>query len=520
MLLDNFKLKGQGADVAKNVAQAVVNEITQERLAKGINLVKNWDMYNAKHSKYFMPRKDEAADIFAYRQDNAVVENLVGFSVNLSARYLYGRASKVVRKYSKDKNTQKRMAELAKLIELDNFLLDCAKKAPIFGKQPIRLVPVDKLTKMQPEGGKSTKTTYPHPIQLDPLNSFIKRNKWGKIVAAVIRYRSTDWAKNEVNEITELIVEDSRWMWKDTGNIAAAFQSLAINPTSMVGAGDFVRQPNTVPLAYEFVDMINNPDEVSDIEGIMDLNIALDEALTDNKHFYSRHGWPQLVTEVSLKEAAKNPNYIWEITPDSDDGKKVLDRLGFLTWDGKMTDKKEFVENLERMIFILSNTAAISTGDLKAIGQLRSGAALITAHSVAIHKTEEKQIIWEQNEKKLFQALANYDSYLQGEKVESRYRDLDPVIRFSRDFVPGAEAERAQIQQMELNSHMKPLRDILQEKYPDADEETIEEKYKEILKDSEEIVDSLRKFETEQTGVSGKSGTSMKKSKEQTKPKE
>jgi hypothetical protein len=519
MLVDSFKLKGQGDATAKNVAAAVVNEIINERSLKGIDLQKNWDMLEGHHAKYFKSRYNEAADVFAYRKENAVVSNLVGFSINLSARYLYGRNSKVIRKYSEDEKTQARMQSLAKQIELDTFLLDAAKKAPTFGKVTARLVAVDAETGLQPEG-KATETTYPHPILLDPLNTFVKRNKWGKIIAVVMKYKANDWGKSKCYTVTELIVDDSRWVWVDEGGLSDALGALAVSASVVnLDSGTKVQATdNKYRLSDEFIDLLNNQDERSDIEDIMDLNIAFDEALTDKRHFFNKHGWPQLVSEVNLENVQNSPNKVWEITPDVDDGKKVLDRLGFLTWDGKMSDYKEFIENLERLIYIQSNTAAISTGDLKAIGQLRSGAALITAHSVAIHKTEEKQLVWERNEKALFKALINFDSLLHNEKVESRYRDFNPVIRFPRDFVPGAEQERAQIQKLQADSHLRPLRDIIQENDPECvDNKVLEKKYQEIMDDSKNISDSTRKFETESApaGASGKSGTSMQKSKEQ-----
>lgn len=509
MLDDNFKLSGAKVGQAQAVAEAVVKEITNERVQRGINFEKNWDMYNGRHAQYFKPRMNEDAQVFKYRKDNPVVVNLVKFTVDLASRYLYGRASKVHRRFSEDKKTNKQMLALAKKADVQGFLLGASKKSSTFGEVTARIVAVDSKTGTQPPG-KSTKTTYPQPILLDPMNTFVKRNRWGKIVAVVLRYKVQDYRTNKAKNITELVVEDSRWIWEDEGTAGAAGTQVV----AASGTGKSV--PNTYALADEFVDLPNNDERLSDIEDIMDLNISLDEAQTDKKHFFNKHGWPQLVTEVSLENVQYSPNKIWEIKADDDTNKKVTDRLGFLTWDGKMEDHAKFVKNLERQIMILSNTAAISTGDLEAIGQLRSGAALITAHSVAIHKTQAKQIIWERNEINLFRAMANFDAYLQGTKVESKYADLDITIVFPKDFVPGAEHERAQINQIKINSHLTPLKDILREEYPFADDEMIDAKYKEIMEDSEAIVDSTREFISAEQGATGKSGTPTEKSKQQT----
>ncbi len=516
MLDDNFKLSGKDVGQAQAVAEAVVNEVTNERVTRGIDFTKNWDMYNARHAQYFKPRMNEDAQIFKYRKENPVVVNLIKFTVDLAARYLYGRASKVARKFSKTPATNKRMLDLVKQSDIQGFLLDASKKASIFGEVTARIVAVDALTGLQP-GDKSTETTYPQPILLDPMNTFVKRNRWNKIVAVVMRYKTQDYATSKVKSITELVVEDSRWLWSDEAAVPPG-QTFSLSGSTVIDDKGR-KQPNTYRLSDEFVHLPNNQERLSDIEDIIDLNISLDEAQTDKKHFFNKHGWPQLISEVSLEDVQYSPNKIWEIKVDDDSNKKVTDRLGFLTWDGKMEDHAKFVKNLERQIMILSNTAAISTGDLEAIGQLRSGAALITAHSVAIHKTQAKQIIWERNEINLFKAMANFDSYLQGTKVQSRYADLDIVIWFPKDFVPGAEHERAQINQIMFNSHLKPLREILWEDTPNADEELIEAKYKEIMQDSVDVVDSTREFisEAKEAGATGKSGTSTQKSKEQTK---
>jgi hypothetical protein len=433
MLDDNFRLSGKTVGQAQAVAEAVVNEVVNERASRGINFTRNWDMYNARHAQYFKPRMSEDTQIFKYRKDNPVVVNLIKFTVDLAARYLYGRASKVARKFSKTPATNERMLDLVKQADIQGFLLDAAKKAAIFGEVTARIVAVDAQTGLQPDE-KSTPTSYPQPILLDPMNTFVKRNRWNKIVAVVMRYKVQDYATNKSKQITELVVEDSRWMWSDEAVAASPGQTLNLTGATSVG-GSGEQQTNTYKLSDEFVHLPNNQERLSDIEDIMDLNISLDEAQTDKKHFFNKHGWPQLVTEVSLESVQYSPNKIWEIKADDDSNKKVTDRLGFLTWDGKMEDHAKFVKNLERQIMILSNTAAISTGDLEAIGQLRSGAALITAHSVAIHKTQAKQIIWERNEINLFKAMANFDSYLQSTKLESRFADLDIVIWFPKDFV-------------------------------------------------------------------------------------
>lgn len=512
MLDDNFKLNGAEAGQAQKVADAVVNEVTNERSQRGIKFEKNWDMYNADHAKYFKIRMNEDTQIFDYRKANPVVVNLVKFTVDLASRYLYGRASKVFRKFSDNTDTNKRMLDLCKQSDMQGFLLEASKKAAIFGEVTARLVAVDAITGLQP-GSVSTKTTYPQPILLDPMNTFVKRNRWGKIVAVVMRYKTQDYKNNSVKNITELVVDDSRWIWEDQGQMPAVGQTGVITT-----GGTPQQQKNTYRLSDEFVHFTNNHERLSDIEDIMDLNITLDEAQTDKRHFFNKHGWPQLVSEVSLENVQYSPNKIWEIKADDDSSKKVTDRLGFLTWDGKMEDHAKFVKNLERQIMILSNTAAISTGDLEAIGQLRSGAALITAHSVAIHKTQAKQIIWERNEINLFKAMANFDAYLNNTKTEALFQDLEIEIVFPKDFVPGAEHERAQINQINFNSHLVPLRDILRETYPWADDETIEKKYKEIMQDSEDVVDSTREFvsKTQDIGATGKSGTPMQKSKQQT----
>jgi hypothetical protein len=529
MLADKFNLLGVKEAQARNTAGAIIREVVAERALRGENYVVNWDMYQNRHEKYFKKRLDEPQNILDYRKSNAIKSNLCGFTVDLSAKYLYGKASKIVRNYSANKDTDNKMRELTDNFHIESFLLDAAKKAAVYGEAIVRLIPVDSETGQQIDG-ISTDTTYPHPILMEPTRTFVKRNRWNKIAAVVSQYFSVDYATNKKYSITELVVADSRWTWRSEGTIdlflaerfSSSTVSTLLDSATLVGGEPI---PNDYSLEDEFIYFPNNDDLRSDLVDIIDLNIALDEALTDKQHFFQKHGWPQLVSEVSLENVTYSPNKIWEVIPDVDDKKKVLDRMGFLTWDGKMEDHAKFVKNLERNIMILSNTAAISTGDLEAIGQLRSGAALITAHSVAIHKTEAKQIVWERNEEALFVALACMDAFLHGEKVDGRYPDLEPTIKFPKCFVPGAEMEEAQIHQIELNSHTKALSDIIQEKYGNLSVDEVVAKREEILKDSTDIVDSTREFISATTGTSqdtgttgnakGKSGTPSQKSAEQ-----
>ena len=524
---DKLNLLELGDEAARKAAGAIIREAQADRELRGENYNKNWDMYKNRHESYFKRRLDEDDRIFTYRKNNAIKSNMCGFTVDLSAKYLYGKASKVVRIYSDDKKTDEKMRELTGRFHLESFLLDAAKRSSIYGEGVARLVPVDWETGVQVIG-KTTPTTYPHPISMDPRRTFVKLNRWGKIVAVFAQYFVSDYGTGKRKTITELVVDDSRWLWESesTIDILNPVGSFQTNPEVIFSGAALVGgkpEKNPFRLCDEFIYFPNDEERKSDLNDIIDLNIALDEALTDKQHFFQKHGWPQLVSEVDLKNVAFSPNKIWEISPDIDDKKKVLDRLGFLTWDGKMEDHAKFVKHLEKQIMILSHTAAISTGDLEAIGQLRSGAALITAHSVAIHKTEAKQIIWEKNEKEFYRALASMDAYFYNEKKDGRYPKLKPVIRFPKDFVPGSELERVQIQQMQINSHMKPLTDIIEETYGNLGREEIEEKREEILKDASDIVDSTRKFISvkegeEGEGASGKSGTPMQKSQQQKTP--
>jgi hypothetical protein len=213
---------------------------------------------------------------------------------------------------------------------------------------------------------------------------------------------------------------------------------------------------------------------------------------------------------------AHSPNHIWEILSDIDDGKKVTDRVAYLTWDGKMKEAQEYTDRAERNLFILSNTARISTGDLQAIGQLRSGSALTVAHSVAIHKTQAKQIVWEANEKAFLVSLLSFAAYLKRSTLQASYPGLDITITYPTDFVPGDDMQRVQIRVQEIQNGLSTIEDLLKERYPELTEDEIKLKKEEVLADQAELVDSLRKFTTESEGVPGKSGTSSQKSAEQT----
>ncbi len=527
MLLDSFKLNGKDQKAALTVAETVVREELSARIQRGEDFQRNHELYNGEHAKHFRRKLDESDELFKYRKDNAVVDNLCAFTVNLSSKYLYGKASKVVRQFSKDQDTNQSLIDLTyDKVHIDSFFLEAATQTSIYGEQLVRLIPVDAETKLQVTE-LSQPNTYPHPILLDPRFTFCKVNLYGKLEAVVMFYDAIDYTTGISTCVMELIVDDSRWTWKSASSWSYNFgntlklgmQNIPFFKAGTQSATTVTTEENPFILSQEFVLFVNNDARKSDVIDIAELNISLDEALTDKRHFFQRHGWPQMVTSVDLRNVEKSPNKIWEVATDFADDQKVMDKFGFLTWDGKQDTQQVYVENLERMIMILSNTAAISTGDLKAIGQLRSGAALITAHSVAIHKTEAKQIVWERNEKDFYRALVNYDSYLHGTKPDVRYKEFKVYIRFPKDFVPGAELDRVSIQNMQFSGHLKPLKDILLEDYGNLTEKELNEKRDEIIADSTEVIDSARLFESMQTDSGGTQKalrSPMVKSKEQT----
>lgn len=515
--LNLAKYIGTDSGIPLEVATAVITRVKNERTSRNISPEKHWDLYQGNHANYFKIRNKEDRELFDFRKKNAVIANYVRYVVDLSGKYLYGRASKVSRKFSKITQTDERMRKMLKNTQYDLLMLEGSKKSGIFGEVGFRLVPIDSITGEQPEGGIATETTYPHPILLDPSKTFFLTNKWGKVTAVVIKDEYTDFSKGLKHQTMELIVSDSRWFWDDMGELMFA------NPTLITS------DANTYGLNEEFVLARNNDAWIDDIQDIIGLNIQMDEVLTDNAHFFAKHGWPQLVTSVDLKEVQNSPNHTWTIESDGPND-KVQDKLFFLQWDGRMAESHTFVQYLESLIFKVSCTARVATGDLEAIGQLRSGPAIVTAHSPSIQKTQEKQVVWSNNEWMLLKAMAAFDSKIHGQSVDSRYKDLDITITFPRDFVPGEELVRAEVQQIQVNSHIRTFRDLIRENHPEFSEAQVDEYYDEVMSDSHDVVDSEREFISTAPGggstgapggakpvvkPSGQSGSTAKKASEQ-----
>lgn len=483
---------GGDSGVPLDVANAIKSRVKRSRDEKNIDMEKHWDMYQGEHSTYFKLRKNEDHELFNYRKKNAVVANYIRYVVDLSAKYLYGRASKVSRKFGKNVNTDKRMRKLLKQIQYDSLALEGARKSDIFGEIGFRLIPIDFKTGLQPEGNVATESTYPHPVTMDPTKTFFLVNKWGKISAVVIEDEYTDYVNSQKHTTMELVVADSRWFWDD-GQLKNS-------------------ETNLYDLNEEFVLALNNDAWIDGVQDIIGLNIQMDEVLTDNAHFFARHGWPQLVSSVDLKNVQMSPQHVWQVQSDgpTDDIEK---KMFFLQWDGRMVESHEFVQYLEALIFKVSSTARIATGDLEAIGQLRSGPAIVAAHSPSIQKTQERQVAWGQNEYKLLNAIAKFDAKIHGQAVDERYSELDITVIFPRDFVPGEELVRAEVQQIQVNSHIRTFADMIRENHPEFSETEVQEYRKEIMEDSKDVVDSEREFKT--TQPSGASGSSAKKSTEQ-----
>lgn len=485
---------GMGGSQAKSVSDAVVRLVNSDRASRKVDIKKNWNLYQGDHEQYFIQRRNEDNEVFNYRKDNASILNYSKFIIDLDAKYAYGRPEKVRRQFSVDesnKTTEDRMRHLEALIGVQEFMLTTKRHAGIYGEQAIRFIPLDERTRNQ-VSGRVTQTTFPYPVLLDPLLTFPLRNKWGELDAIVIIDSYTNFVTEQKVTTRELVVNDSRWYWEDDALVSA--------------------EVNTYLLNEEFYVFSNNDMRKDNIEPISGLQIQVDEAWTDAAHFFQRHGWPQMVTKVDLSDVIHNPNYVWQISSDNEGG-KISDDIDFLTWDGKISEAMEYLDKLESAILKLSSTAAIATGDLKATGQLRSGAALVTAHGPSIQNATEKQVIWERNEMGFFLALASFDSRIRGVSLDTRYPQFLVKVTFPDDFVPGEELVRAEIDSMSMNSHTTTIREIQRRKHPTASEEEITKLRDEVIADSTELTDSKREFVTEQKENGGEDKQPIKSSK-------
>jgi hypothetical protein len=330
-------------------------------------------------------------------------------------------------------------------------------------------------------------------------------NPYGKLTAVVMESQFTDYLDGERTVVVmELVTNDSRWVWHD--------EKLQ------------VAEVNRYTLRDEFILQKNNPQRIDSVQDMLKLQTALNECMTDNKYFFAKHGRPQLVSSVDLSNVIGKGDTVWEISMEDDETKKVMDQLGFLVWDGKMEASKEHALELQSALFKVASTAAISTGDLKGIGNLRSGAALITAYAPSIQKALEQQIIWAVNEENLAFAIASFDSLIHSTTVEARFPELDFTMRFPKESgVPGEEIINAEVRQININSHLKTFHELVQDEHPKFSKAEVDEYVGQIIKDSREVADATRAFEQlggdEGEGGDSKNKTksSSKKSNEQTK---
>ena len=488
------------------IAEAVKKDVEAQRIENNVYPQMHWDFYHSYQEKYFVQRKNEDDAQFVERKTQAIVTNYVRFIIDLDTRFLYGRPNKIGRQYGKSEKTEARFREVNKLININNLQMESKRIASLYGEQGIRLIRVDKTTGSQVDkGSKLSENVYPHPVPLDPRNTFFMINPYGKLTAVVMWSEFTDYLDNDRTvEVMELVTNDSRWVWHDD-----ALQ---------------VSELNKYDLRDEFVLQKNNPQRIDSVQDMLKLQTALNECMTDNKYFFAKHGRPQLVSSIDLSNVIGKGDTVWHFDQDDDNHKKVLDDIGFLVWDGKMEASREHALELQSALFKVASTAAISTGDLKGIGNLRSGAALITAYAPSIQKALEQQIIWAVNEENLAYAIASFDALIHNTTVEARFPELDFVMRFPKESgVPGEEIMNAEVRQISINSHLKTFHELVQDEHPEFSKAEVEEYVEQLIKDSREVADATRAFE-QLGGDEGEGGdpknktkSSSKKSNEQTK---
>jgi hypothetical protein len=496
---DNLSLAqfvGTDSEVPRSVAGAVKKQVQNEREQNGINLTKNWDFYQGFQRKYFNRRPNEDDVSFMERKKRAVIENFAKLIVDTNTKFLYSREEQIGRTYGKNKKTQDRLKHINGLIDIGRLQLDSKRQASIFGESIVRLVPTDEFTGKLVAGKKTTSATYPHPIHLDPQCTYVLIDAYGKIQAVMIESSYYDYVKELKIETIELVVEDSRWFWED-GKVTNS-------------------EKNSYSLDEEFVVQVNNSMRKDDITPTLVLQTKLNETITDQNFFFARHGMPQLVSEVDLSKVTMGDGKVWQIQ-NSEEDKKIIDQLFFLTWDGEMEGSMKHAKELESQILKLSYVAMISTGDISSTGQLRTGAALVTSYGPTIKLAQESKVTWAINEKKLNKAIAKFDARLHGQAVNVRFKDYDFRVSFPVDAgVPGEELVSAEVDAMQLNSHATTFRELIRRRHSYFTDEEVEAYYQEIIADSKDIADALRVFESVQTGEDGKPiDSSSKKSSEQ-----
>jgi hypothetical protein len=488
-----------------SIAEAIKNDVQAKRTLNKVFPQMHWDFYHAYQEKYFVQRKNEDNGQFLERKTQAIVTNYVRFIIDLDTRFLYGRPNKIGRQYGESAKTEKRMREVNKLINISNLQMESKRIASLYGEQGIRLIAVDKTTGSQVgDDSKLSDNVYPHPVPLDPRNTFFMVNPYDKITAVVIKTEFTDYVNgSKLVEATELITNDSRWLWYDD-----ALESVELNKYN---------------LRDEFVLQVNNPQRIDSVQDMLKLQTALNECMTDNKYFFAKHGRPQLVSSVDLSNVIGKGDTVWEINMDDSENQKVMDQLGFITWDGKMEASREHALELQSALFKVASTAAISTGDLKGIGNLRSGAALITAYAPSIQKALEQQIIWAANEEKLAFAIASFDALIHSTTVEERFPQMEFIMRFPKESgVPGEEIINAEVRQININSHLKTIHELVQDEHPEFSKAEVDAYRSQAVLDSRDLADATRAFEQlggdeEKEKPKNKVKSSAKKSNEQTK---
>jgi len=496
---DNLSLAqfvGTDSEVPVNVAGAIAKQIKKERENKGMTLQKNWDFYQGFQSGYFVQRVNEANSSYEQRIAKAVIVNFARLIVDTNTKFLYSRTEKIGRQFGDEDKTRKRLKHINELVNIDKLQLDSKRQACIFGESIIRLVPTDEFTGEIIAGNKATSSTYPHPIHLDPQCTYILTDPLDKIIGVVIESEYMDYVKDQRVETVELVVEDSRWYWEDDELIKSELNSYSLDE--------------------EFVLQINNELRRDDLTNTLVLQTKLNEAMSDVAFFLERHGRPQLVSEVDLSNVEMGSGKVWEIK-GSDEDKKVMDKLFFLTWDGHMEEALSFIKKLEGQILKLSDVAMIATGDIESTGQLRTGAALVTSHGPTIKLTQESKLIWGVNEKKLNKAIAKLDAKLHGQAFQVRFPEYDFRIDFPRDAgVAGEELVNAEVRAMQLNSHAITFDESIAEDHSWMTPEERKAYREEIIADSKDIADALRVFESIQSDSGSKpKDSSQKKSNEQ-----
>lgn len=444
--------------------------------ARKLEMGKYWDYYEGEQSKYLEKYEHEDYQEYLARVRSAIIENHAAPTIDIPVAYMYG--SGAIGRRAEDENLHNILHnEVYQVNDMDTLMIDVRLQAAITGFSIVHPVIVSKRTRMPfyVTGEQMTQDNFTvlYTLMDSIITIPLPRTYDKRSLGAIIQIYTVDTDslseqfKREGTSTFNVVEYADDHIWIRYLFDEEDMDNPLVLPTDLPDGGN-VNPFGDVRCLFVLFKNAGFPFDLegrSEIKGIVDLQNALNERLTDDQSVIRYHSAPIL---KFLKGAmmpdgfVRKANSVLEFEGDGD--------AEYLTWEDKLDASSQYVAQLRQAIALATQVSNLSRGNLKDAGQVRTGMGVKSLYVPDTTHIRLRRPFMIRGEKELIYATAKFYEMYGGVSFSSYKAE----ITMPDDFIGIEKWLETQVMSQEIASGIPPVERI-KEKFPDMTEEQINE---------------------------------------------